>query len=49
MVIASLGGYMGRSCDGPPGFEVIWRGMKRLNDMALALAMAAESGRWEGE
>ena len=26
IVIAQLGGYLNRTCDGPPGFECLWRG-----------------------
>lgn len=32
--IAMLGGYLGRSCDGPPGVKNLWRGMRRLKDIA---------------
>ena len=31
-----LGGYMGRGHDSPPGPEIIWRGMLRVFDFALA-------------
>jgi hypothetical protein len=26
IVIAQLGGYLNRKCDGPPGFECLWKG-----------------------
>ena len=26
IVIAQLGGFLNRKCDGPPGFECLWRG-----------------------
>jgi hypothetical protein len=26
IVIAQLGGYLNRKCDGPLGFECLWRG-----------------------
>lgn len=32
--IAQLGGFMGRKSDGEPGVMVIWRGMRRLEDIA---------------
>jgi hypothetical protein len=32
--IASLGGFLGRKGDGEPGVTVIWRGWRRLNDLA---------------
>jgi hypothetical protein len=31
--LATLGGYMGRRRDGPPGPEVLWRGLQRLVDL----------------
>lgn len=31
--IARLGGFLGRSSDGPPGVQVIWRGLRRLQDI----------------
>jgi hypothetical protein len=33
--LAQLGGYMGRKSDGPPGTEVLWRGLQRLVDLPL--------------
>jgi hypothetical protein len=35
-MIASLGGYLGRKQDGPPGSQVLWIGMQRMRDYALA-------------
>jgi hypothetical protein len=26
IIIARLGGYLNRKCDGPPGFECLWKG-----------------------
>ena len=26
IVLAQLGGYLHRPCDGPPGFECLWKG-----------------------
>ena len=34
--IASLGGFLGRKCDGEPGVKTLWRGMQRLKDIAWA-------------
>lgn len=31
---ASLGGFLGRKCDGEPGTETLWRGLQRLGDIA---------------
>jgi hypothetical protein len=38
--LARLGGYLGRSCDPPPGNMVMWRGLTRLNDIALGIRIA---------
>lgn len=35
-IIASLGGYLGRKHDGPPGPQTMWIGLQRLRDFALA-------------
>ena len=39
VIIAKLGGYLNRKCDGPPGFQSLWRGYARFNDMAYALSL----------
>ena len=36
-LIASLGGYLGRKCDGPPGAKTMWIGLQRLRDFVMAL------------
>ncbi len=33
-MIASLGGFLGRKSDGEPGVKTIWRGLRRLHDIA---------------
>lgn len=33
-MIATLGGFLGRSSDGEPGVKTIWRGLRRLHDIA---------------
>ncbi len=35
-LIASLGGHLGRSYDGPPGPKTMWVGMQRMRDLARA-------------
>lgn len=35
-LLGKLGGHLGRSGDGHPGAEVLWRGMARLADIELA-------------
>ena len=37
--IARLGGYLARTKDPPPGNIVIWRGLSRLNDIALGATL----------
>lgn len=40
LMIAKLGGFLGRKCDGNPGVKVIWRGLRRLYDIAEGWAIA---------
>lgn len=35
-MIAILGGYIGRSNDPPPGPKVMWKGLSRMSDFAMA-------------
>jgi hypothetical protein len=35
-MIASMGGYLGRKNDGPPGPQTMWIGLQRMRDFALA-------------
>lgn len=35
-LLGKLGGHLGRNGDGPPGTDVLWRGMARLADIELA-------------
>jgi len=35
-LVASLGGHLGRKHDGPPGAQVLWIGLQRMRDFALA-------------
>jgi hypothetical protein len=35
-LVASLGGYLGRKHDGPPGPQTIWIGLQRMRDYATA-------------
>jgi len=36
IMIAKLGGYLGRKHDGPPGPKTVWLGFQRMADFALA-------------
>ena len=40
VLIAMLGGYKARSCDGPPGWITLWRGLRRLEDMVAGYRLA---------
>ena len=41
--VATLGGHLGRRHDSPPGPEIIWRGMLRVFDFALAWETRTEN------
>ena len=41
--VAALGGFLGRRGDGEPGWQTLWRGYRRLQDMVLGLQI--RSGR----
>ena len=45
IIIAQLGGYLNRKCDGRPGFETLWKGYTRFSDMVeiIKLERAAKS------
>ncbi len=40
--VAKLGGWLGRKCDGPPGWAAIWRGYQRLADVLLGIDIAEQ-------
>ncbi len=33
-MVAQLGGFLARKCDGEPGPKTLWRGLQRLQDIA---------------
>jgi len=41
--IARLGGYLARESDGPPGVLTLWRGWKRLTDLAEGWQLAVRA------
>jgi hypothetical protein len=45
--IAMLGGFLGRKGDGRPGWQTIWKGWNRLQDIALGMEIATEIARLE--
>jgi transposase Tn5 family protein len=34
-MVSSLGGFLGRKCDGEPGTKSIWLGQQRLDDIKM--------------
>jgi len=47
--IAELGGFLGRTSDGAPGVQVLWRGWRRLQDMAETWRLLRPNGPDPGE
>lgn len=43
-LIAKLGGYLGRKCDGPPGTLTVWRGIMVLTQLVKGYKIAKEIG-----
>jgi hypothetical protein len=43
--VASLGGWLGRKCDGPPGWKTIWRGYQRLADLLWGAELGKSKNR----
>jgi hypothetical protein len=41
--IAQLGGFLGRKRDGEPGVKTLWRGLRRLHDIALTWQLSHSS------
>jgi hypothetical protein len=46
--VAGLGGYLGRKCDGPPGWQSLWRGYQRLADIVLGYQLAKPPSTTKG-
>lgn len=42
LMIAKLGGFLARKSDGNPGLEVIWRGLRRLEDITETYTIFAK-------
>ena len=43
-MVARVGGYLDRKCDGPPGHQVIWEGYARMAVGAKALEHVVRFG-----
>jgi hypothetical protein len=41
--IARLGGFLGRKCDGEPGPQTLWRGLRRLHDLGQGWLLAQQN------
>ncbi|WP_422615181.1 IS4 family transposase [Gloeocapsopsis dulcis] len=41
--LARLGGFIGRKSDGNPGWQTLWRGWSRLQDMSWGASLALEA------
>jgi hypothetical protein len=41
--VAGLGGFIGRKSDGAPGWQTLWRGWQRLQDMCWGAEFAEEA------
>ena len=48
-LVASLGGYLGRKCDGEPGPKAIWVGIQRLTDLVRGWRAFAQHGTARAE
>jgi hypothetical protein len=42
-LVAGLGGFLGRKCDGEPGTQTIWRGLQRLSDLVAMYQITTAS------
>jgi len=47
MMAMTLGGFLGRKCDGEPGTETIWKGLQRLDDITEMWVVMAEGRSWQ--
>jgi hypothetical protein len=47
-MIASLGGYLNRKGDGPPGTTTMWRGLIRLQAMASGFSLCKTQMQRDG-
>jgi hypothetical protein len=46
-LVARLGGFVDRKCDGFPGNEVIWRGLERLHDISTSWLLFSPHAKGE--
>jgi hypothetical protein len=43
IAIAQLGGFLNRPCDGPPGFECLWKGYSCFDAMVRIMHLRQSS------
>lgn len=44
-LVATLGGFLGRKCDGEPGVKTIWIGLQRVMEYAAGVQAQAGIGK----
>ena len=44
-LVGQMGGHLGRKGDGPPGATVLWRGLQRVQDIAIGVAIGVRSAQ----
>ena len=42
LLVARLGGHLGRTHDPPPGHQIIWKGLAKLRDLCEGYELHAE-------
>ena len=43
LLIGKIGGYLDRSSDPPPGWQTLWKGLKKVRTWAEGYKLHAES------
>ncbi|MGI4870505.1 MAG: IS4 family transposase [Janthinobacterium lividum] len=46
LALAALGGHLGRTGDGPPGWQTLWRGRRSLRLLVEGVQLAAQLADW---
>ena len=41
--LAKLGGFLGRKCDGEPGWQTVWHGYQKLHMLLDGMRLAGET------
>ena len=48
-LIAQVGGFLARKCDGEPGAQTIWKGMQDVSVAVVTLQILREEGQTSSE